>query len=709
MMRAGGAGAFMKCTKCGSELTGSEKFCSSCGAPVEQNHQKTLETPKGDSGQTRVNKAKKPKKSKAKVFIVAGVVVVLLFACVGMLGGNNDSGSNNPSNQPSVTASADSNNTVNTANPAKAAARLDYSEIAGVYVLEEPDENKYYCIALTRMNPEESGADHAFRTATLIGDFDNAGTFVEDNTNSEQGVSTYKLSEEGKLKENTYFTVIRHPELDSRNELELYIMGEHIGKFVNTDVLGIDFSYDDTSNDAAAFKNECYVMNGMGVLDASSDEYINTPVVFSCKFVERYVKNPSGVWYRGLYPNDDGEFGSWVILANPINRMDLEMGEVITVYGTLMGTPKDDKGNTLEFVPVVLVNYIDKGDHVKELLESAENHTEPSTAAQEEANETVPSSSVSYDFYNVNVLFQELKSNALRANNKFKDQYVELYGTFCSIDNDGKYFSLGSPDGDSIMSDYAWDTVHCRIADKAVLDQIIDFDKNDFIYVRGKVTDVGEVLGIYMDVDSVSSEPLSAFIESAQAANANDSTLPAGDYILPQSSTSYLTESDVAWMDDATLRLAVNEIFARHGRKFKAEDLQSYFNGKSWYKGTVEADAFNDSVFNQYEKANADLIASIQEARNNSAGQAGSDAVIYSYLCTELSNGETIYHDNLPPVYLTFNSDGTATFTGFSTSGVLKPDDEYYYAGWVGEYYVTVAKRAVSVEYGDRAYVFAND
>ena len=54
--------------------------------------------------------------------------------------------------------------------------------------------------------------------------------------------------------------------------------------------------------------------------------------------------------------------------------------------------------------------------------------------------------------------------------------------------------------------------------------------------------------------------------------------------------------------------LARNEIFARHGRIFKSPEIAAYFNGKSWYHGSVAPEDFSYSVFNRYESANIDFI-----------------------------------------------------------------------------------------------------
>lgn len=85
-----------------------------------------------------------------------------------------------------------------------------------------------------------------------------------------------------------------------------------------------------------------------------------------------------------------------------------------------------------------------------------------------------------------------------------------------------------------------------------------------------------------------------------------------GDYILEGSDSRYITEKEVENLSDADRRLAKNEIYARHGRIFDSADLKDYFESKSWYKGTVKPNDFDESVLNKYEKANIDLISSME-------------------------------------------------------------------------------------------------
>ncbi|MEH7415767.1 YARHG domain-containing protein [Neobacillus drentensis] len=87
----------------------------------------------------------------------------------------------------------------------------------------------------------------------------------------------------------------------------------------------------------------------------------------------------------------------------------------------------------------------------------------------------------------------------------------------------------------------------------------------------------------------------------------NDTAVEPGDYILPNSDTTILTEEDIANLSPEQLRLARNEIFARHGYEFKSEDLQNYFSQKSWY---IPDPLFSESMISDTEKQNAELILS---------------------------------------------------------------------------------------------------
>lgn len=82
----------------------------------------------------------------------------------------------------------------------------------------------------------------------------------------------------------------------------------------------------------------------------------------------------------------------------------------------------------------------------------------------------------------------------------------------------------------------------------------------------------------------------------------------AGSYYFADSNSRYLSEADLAGLNASTVRFARNEIFARLGRTFNDPALQNYFNSKPWYVPKYTPETFDESIMNQYEVANVQLM-----------------------------------------------------------------------------------------------------
>ena len=121
-----------------------------------------------------------------------------------------------------------------------------------------------------------------------------------------------------------------------------------------------------------------------------------------------------------------------------------------------------------------------------------------SGSASESAQPEEPT--IVYAHYDVTELFDALSDNALKAQNTFKDQYVEIEGFLSTIDSDGKYISVGAD-----PNDYAYflKSIHCKIQNDEQRAQVMEMSSDDPIVVRGKITDVGEVLGFTLKIDSM--------------------------------------------------------------------------------------------------------------------------------------------------------------------------------------------------------------
>lgn len=133
--------------------------------------------------------------------------------------------------------------------------------------------------------------------------------------------------------------------------------------------------------------------------------------------------------------------------------------------------------------------------------------------------------------------------------------------------------------------------------DESIRQEYIDmYEETDWVVDRMEVTDPGEGVA---DTDKISED---------------------GDYLLVESSGRALTEADLEGMNADEMQMAINEIYARHGRKFATKSIQDYFNSKSWYKGTVEPTKFEESSLNVVESGNIALILRCM-------GKVGSDGV----------------------------------------------------------------------------------
>ena len=90
------------------------------------------------------------------------------------------------------------------------------------------------------------------------------------------------------------------------------------------------------------------------------------------------------------------------------------------------------------------------------------------------------------------------------------------------------------------------------------------------------------------------------------------------DYIFYDSDRRYLERYELVGLTDEQLRIARNELYARHGYIFTTSEMIDYFNSKQWYidiKNKISKDKFKESMFNKYEKANLELIQNEEKER----------------------------------------------------------------------------------------------
>lgn len=91
------------------------------------------------------------------------------------------------------------------------------------------------------------------------------------------------------------------------------------------------------------------------------------------------------------------------------------------------------------------------------------------------------------------------------------------------------------------------------------------------------------------------------------------------DYILADSASRVYSESELEQMSLWELYLARNEIFARHGRGFKNQDLVEHFATRTWYSEQYTPEEFDalPNQFNKIELENIETMHAIEMAHNS--------------------------------------------------------------------------------------------
>jgi len=89
------------------------------------------------------------------------------------------------------------------------------------------------------------------------------------------------------------------------------------------------------------------------------------------------------------------------------------------------------------------------------------------------------------------------------------------------------------------------------------------------------------------------------------------------DFIIPNSSSTRLSESDIRHLSNAELVIAWNEIFARHGFMFGSKALTEWFEKQPWYEPVYPFGTFNYSLLNRTESNNVTTLRALRDKRNN--------------------------------------------------------------------------------------------
>ena len=120
----------------------------------------------------------------------------------------------------------------------------------------------------------------------------------------------------------------------------------------------------------------------------------------------------------------------------------------------------------------------------------------------------------------------------------------------------------------------------------------------------------------FTDVDMGGDYSYAGLVNSTGQSNTGTAT-NASEYIFPYANERLIARGEYESLDAATLRLAINEIYARHGRQYDTQDLNAFFSSKSWYRpqySKSEFDKIESQVLNSYERENIKILTGYRDS-----------------------------------------------------------------------------------------------
>ncbi len=144
-------------------------------------------------------------------------------------------------------------------------------------------------------------------------------------------------------------------------------------------------------------------------------------------------------------------------------------------------------------------------------------------------------------------------------------------------------------------------------------DTLLAYTADGMCYYLMQPTDVNcymddvEIINEYCDMIELVNR-IAGSVEIASG----DIYYDVNQHVIPVSSIMKLQKYHVENLSDNELWIARNEIYARHGKVFKNEYLQSYFNARSWYVPKEGKNDVSERELSEVEIANLDLIVAAE-------------------------------------------------------------------------------------------------
>lgn len=150
---------------------------------------------------------------------------------------------------------------------------------------------------------------------------------------------------------------------------------------------------------------------------------------------------------------------------------------------------KEKKGGKLKWIILIVIAVIILGT----VFGGDSTDEDGSSSAK---SDTKTEQEITYKKVSAKELSEALSKNAAKASKEYKDHYLEITGELSVIDSQMSYISISSGELDLT-------NIQCYIQNEDQEEKILEMEQGDEITVKGKCTDVGEVLGYAIDMESV--------------------------------------------------------------------------------------------------------------------------------------------------------------------------------------------------------------
>ncbi len=131
---------------------------------------------------------------------------------------------------------------------------------------------------------------------------------------------------------------------------------------------------------------------------------------------------------------------------------------------------------------------------------TGDNDEKPEVADNKDTQAVIENTpeEIIYEEVSVSKMVDDLKENALKAENTYDGKNLKITGKVSVIDSDGDYISLEPSD-----NPYTFTNVSCYIKNEEQLNMVMEIAKGQKLTVYGEITSVGEILGYSMDIHKI--------------------------------------------------------------------------------------------------------------------------------------------------------------------------------------------------------------